>query len=208
LPKSGHHVSSAIECAIAILRQSGYAGPMRTADLDIILVAGQPISADHWIARWERNLKTARLLAPPSTAVDLEAWRQSLVAAAASAGRPCLVVGHGPGATVAAVAAGALADIPIAGAIMVAPHDLASVAADGNGSPPSVTLPSGDLGFPAMVICARNNPHLPFARARALAEDWEAEFVDAGEAGPIDDSSGQGPWPEGLMRLGRFLKRV
>lgn len=186
---------------------------MRTADLDIILVPGAPVSTDHWVARWAQNLKTARLLAPPvpgagRDSADPPDWTQSLISEAAVGNRPCLVVGHGRGATAIALAAPALAAIPIAGAVLVAPHDLATGTMGGRERVPPPVLPSGPFGFPAMVICARNNPHLAFDDARMLAQAWQAIFVDAGEAGPIDDSSGHGPWPEGLLRLGRFLKRL
>ena len=42
----------------------------------------------------------------------------------------------------------------------------------------------------------------------ALARDWGAELIDAGEAGGLDAASGHGPWPEGLMRLAAFIKGI
>ena len=38
--------------------------------------------------------------------------------------------------------------------------------------------------------------------------DWGADFIDAGESGRIDADSGHGPWPDGLLKLGGFLKKL
>lgn len=182
---------------------------MRTADLDIILVPGQPVGDGHWIARWARNLKTAEILAPPETTpADMRDWGRRLVARAAQGDRPTLVIGHALGASLTALAAEALAEIPIAGAVLVAPHEMPlAETAPGAANAPA-ELPTERLAFPVMVISSRNAPNMALERAQALAASWEALFVDAGEAGSIDESSGHGPWPEGLMRLGRFLKHL
>lgn len=188
---------------------------MRTADLDIILVPGGPVGDGHWIARWERNLKTARLLTPPDPGPpDPGAWERRLISAAqggdtqAAPRRQRLIVGHGLGATLIALAAPRLAEMPVAGAVLVAPHDPQVAVPSPDDGAVWPALPTEPFGFAAMVIATRNNPLMPFTQARKLAEGWAATFVDAGEAGTIDDRSGHGPWPEGLMRLGRFLKHL
>jgi len=182
---------------------------MRTADLDIILVPGGPVGDGHWIARWGRNLKTARMLSPPGPgSLDLNSWQGRLVDAAETGDRPRLIIGHGLGATLTALAARRLGDIPIAGAVLVAPHDPEITLLMRSDDMPPPALPAEPFGFPAMVIATRNHPHMAFGSARERADCWGAVFVDAGEAGVIDDTTGHGPWPERLMRLGRFLKRL
>ena len=57
-------------------------------------------------------------------------------------------------------------------------------------------------------MASRNDPDGAFDAVAALAFDWGAELVDAGFAGGLDAASGHGPWPEGLMRLAGFLKRL
>lgn len=139
--------------------------------------------------------------------MDLNSWQDRLVDAAETGDRPRLIIGHGLGATVAALASRRLADIPIAGAVLVEPLDPQCAPRQQiDAAPPA--LPDEPFGFPAMVIAPRNHPHVSFARARALVESWGAVFVDAGEAGVIHETTGHGLWPEGLMRLGRFLMRL
>jgi predicted alpha/beta hydrolase family esterase len=56
------------------------------------------------------------------------------------------------------------------------------------------------------MIASRTDPLAPFERSRALAADWGAELIDAGDSGRLDADSGHGPWPDGLLRLAKFLK--
>ena len=41
-----------------------------------------------------------------------------------------------------------------------------------------------------------------------MAKAWNVELVDAGASGHLNDESGHGPWPEGLMRFAGFLKSL
>jgi predicted alpha/beta hydrolase family esterase len=50
--------------------------------------------------------------------------------------------------------------------------------------------------------------HGVFDAVAAFAFDWRAELIDARFAGGLDAESGHGPWPEGLMRLAGFIKRM
>ena len=53
-----------------------------------------------------------------------------------------------------------------------------------------------------------NNPDMSTSAAERLTSDLGGEFVSAGPVERLDTDSGHGPWPEGLMRLGWFLKRL
>lgn len=182
---------------------------MRTSETDLILVPGAPPSDRHWIARWWRNLSTAKLVTPPPGVQDLSAeWHAELLAAVSACTRPRVVIGHGLGATLTAAAGNALAQMPVAGAVLVAPHDVDAAAHLGANADTAAESGFSPPGFPILCIAPRNNPHCRFARAEAMAAALEAQLVDAGDTGTLDDASGHGPWPEGLLRLGRFLKRL
>jgi predicted alpha/beta hydrolase family esterase len=57
-------------------------------------------------------------------------------------------------------------------------------------------------------VVANNDPYCSYARAEHLAGKWGAALSNAGESGHIDVASGHGPWPEGLLRFGQFLKTL
>jgi predicted alpha/beta hydrolase family esterase len=61
------------------------------------------------------------------------------------------------------------------------------------------------LPFPSLLLAADDDPYCTPARAKAFALAWGSNFVDVGQAGHIADQSGHGPWPDGLLRFGRFL---
>jgi len=64
------------------------------------------------------------------------------------------------------------------------------------------------LPWPTIVIASRNDCDGAYDLVAALASDWGAELIDAGFAGSLDAASGHGLWPEGLMRLAGFIKRM
>ncbi len=67
-------------------------------------------------------------------------------------------------------------------------------------------MPENKLPFPAHLIVGNNDLYCAQARAEVLAQKWGAKFTDAGEVGHINVVSGHGPWPEGLLQFGQFLK--
>lgn len=67
-------------------------------------------------------------------------------------------------------------------------------------------MPSNKLPFPARLIVANNDLYCSFARAEQFAAKWGAQLTDAGETAHINVASGHGPWPEGLLTFGQFLK--
>jgi uncharacterized protein len=176
---------------------------MRVADLDLLLVPESgPLSSEHWLARWGAKLSTARVIA----AADPAATRSSLVEAARGARRPALIIGHSTGAVAAALAADDLQSLDVRAAFLVAPPDEETLRSLDGGQWPAI--PRARLPFPAMLAASRTDPWASHPFSRALAADWGAEFVDAGEAGRIDADSGHGPWPDGLLKLGALLKRL
>lgn len=175
---------------------------MRTADLDILIVpAWARLDPDHWQARWARNLKTARLV--PVGAAGAEATTAAIVAAVRTATRPVALVGHGDGVASIIAAASDLDAARIAGAFLVAPRSVRAMREDGTDA---ALLPLAPLAFASMLLASSTNPDCTMDEARELALAWGSRLSEAGDAGRIDVASGHGPWPDGLLRFGVFLK--
>ena len=68
--------------------------------------------------------------------------------------------------------------------------------------------PRDPLPFPAITIASGNDPFCAFEVAEDIAAAWGALFIDAGEAGHLDEGAGYGPWPEGSMVFAQFLSRL
>ena len=176
---------------------------MRVADLDLLFVPETgPVHPDHWIARWSAKLSTARIVA----ALDPQATPSGVIAAARFAERPVLLIAYSTGAVAAALAAEAMKEFDVRGAFLVAPpSDDALASLDGGVWP---QIPRGRLPWPSVLVASRTDPWSSHRQSLALASDWGADFVDAGESGRIDADSGHGPWPDGLLKLGGFLKKL
>jgi predicted alpha/beta hydrolase family esterase len=188
---------------------------MKTSDADILIVPGWLNSGpDHWQSRWERNLKTARRIEQDSWhAPDKDEWAGNIVKAVENAARPAVLVAHSLGVIAVAYAAPKLPAGSVAGAFLVAPPDVDN--ADGWPENQGNSWPAGSYGFapvpmmplpfPSLLLAAEDDPYCSQARAKAFALAWGSIFVDVGQAGHIADQSGHGPWPDGLLRFGRFL---
>ena len=180
---------------------------MRASDFDLLFVPrlGADATAD-WPGRWRARLKTARLVHPADAGeVSREAWTGAVGEAVREAERPILFVGHGLGASAIVAAAHGLGDADVRGAFLVAPFDDAALArvASEDWAPMRATLP-----WPTIVIASHNDPDGAYDAVAALAVAWGAELIDAGFTGSLNAASGHGPWPEGLMRLAGFIKRI
>ncbi len=189
---------------------------MRTADADILIIPGWSGSGEtHWQTRWERNLKTARRVEQGDwIAPNRAAWADEIICAIAASQRPVILIAHSLGviATVHALQAVSLGNV--AGAFFVAPADVTE--ADSWPEPGGhrfdaqasgfVPLPTARLSCPSALVASTNDPYCRFERARDLAAAWGSTLLEAGDVGHINVDSGHGPWPEGLMQLGWFLK--
>lgn len=183
---------------------------MKTADIDILIVPGWTNSGpDHWQSRWQRKLPTARRVEQ----VDWETpmlgdWVGRIIEAVAKATRPAVIVAHSCGVSAAVHAAGKLPPGMVEGAFLVAAPDLEAndiwPAAGGGFAP----VPSQALPFPSVLVASSSDPYCTLPRAREFALAWGSTLIEAGDAGHINTLSGHGPWPEGLMRFGWFLKQL
>lgn len=182
---------------------------MRTADVDILIVPGfTGGTPQHWYSRWETKLPTARRVRQEDwDHPDLGRWTRELVAGAEAATKPTVLVAHSLGVVTVAHAAHRIAE-RIVGAFLVAPPSAAAIRAIAAIDPAFAELPKTPLPFPSVLVASRDDPYTTFAESEALADAWGAELVDAGISGHINDESGHGPWPEGLMRFAGFLKSL
>ena len=194
---------------------------MRVSEVDILMIPGWMNSGpDHWQTRWESKLSTARRVAMPDfDRPDFSEWKTALAQAVGNCSRPALLVAHSLGALAVASAASSLPSGKVIGAWLAAPPDLQSsdaraslelLGAEARGAsfPVGFERRGGSLPFPSLLIASRNDPFCSFDRAAVLARDWGAELVDAGEAGHINSASGYGPWPDGVLRLAAFLRKI
>jgi predicted alpha/beta hydrolase family esterase len=129
-------------------------------------------------------------------------------AAAAGAAPPALALSaHSLGCQlVAAWAAHSRHTGRVRAALLVAPPD--TERAD---MPPNIysfrPIVRARLPFPARVVASADDPFCTPERARAMAADWGAEFVDAGPRGHLNAESGLGDWPDGRVLLAGLLAR-
>lgn len=182
--------------------------PYKIAEVEILIVPDWGNAGpDHWQSRWTAKMRTAHRVEQERPL--LADWVGRIVQAVTAAQRPVVLVAHGCGVPAVVHAAPRLDRGKVAGAFLVAPTDLAQTSSpwptQAGGFHP---VPTDPLPFPSLVIASRTDPYMAFERARGLALDWGADFADAGDSGHIDAASGHGPWPEGLLRLGAFLRRL
>lgn len=184
---------------------------MRTSDCDILIVPGLGNSGPgHWQSRWERQLSTARRVEQSRWAdPDREAWVEALVEAVRRGGpRPRIVVAHSLGVIALAWAAAQLSSALVRGAFLVTPPDVE----DPGRAPPELRsfapIPRDPLPFPSVLVASRTDPYCSYERAEDMGYAWGAATVDAGDVGHLNDDSGHGPWPEGLMRFAGFLRKL
>ncbi len=191
---------------------------MRTSDIDILMVPGWHGSGpDHWQSRWERSLKTAQRIEQDDWVVpDKDKWVENIIKAVEKSSRPAVLVAHSAGVIAVAHAGLKLAQGAVAGAFLVAAPDMDDTEhwpltegriwpAEGFGLAP---VPLAPLPFPSLLLASADDPYCRLERARHFAAAWGSELVEVGQAGHISTDSGYGPWPDGVLRLGKFLAEL
>jgi uncharacterized protein len=183
---------------------------VKIADIDILIIPGWTNAGpDHWQTRWETKLRTARRVEQADWETPmLGDWVGRIIDAVARSTRPVVLVAHSCGVSAAVHAAHKLPAGMVAGAFLVAAPDLEASdiwpARDGGFAP----VPQTALPFPSVMIASSTDPYCTPERAGAFAAAWGSTLIDAGDAGHLNSASGHGPWPEGLMRFGWFLKQL
>lgn len=172
----------------------------------ILIVPGLGGSGPHhWQTYLERSFPgVSRVHQDDWDLPDRAAWVDRLVAAI-EASPGAVLVAHSLGCAVVAHAVAARPDLPATAALLVAPADVdleyaASDRLSGFGPLPSTRLP-----FRSIVVASTDDPYITLERARTFADDWGAEFVEAGALGHINLDAGLGPWPDGERLLRRLI---
>ncbi len=194
---------------------------MKASEADILIVPGWSSSGpDHWQSRWERNLTTARRIEQLDWInAERDAWVARLIEEIAASVRPVVLVAHSLGVITVVHAAAKIARIPahpVKGAFLVAPADVDNAhiwpVTEGetfNGSEAGFApVPIEPLPFPSALLASSNDPYCSLERARGFAKAWGSVLVESGALGHINTASGHGPWPEGLLAFGVFMKRL
>lgn len=163
--------------------------------------------AAHWQSRWEALHGDHRVEQHDWLRPLRGDWSVQLEEAVIAADQPVVLVAHSLGCIlVAAWAAHSLHTAKVRAALLVAPGDLErdDLRQMIPGWSPIVRE---RLPFPALLVAAGNDPYCDAERARQMADDWGARFVDAGpDGGHLNGESGLGDWPEGRALLTDLLK--
>jgi predicted alpha/beta hydrolase family esterase len=162
----------------------------------------------HWQRHWLDALPLAKLVEQSDwDQPDLGRWVANAIDAILASPNSVLV-GHSLGAVLIAHLAATRPDLPIKGALLVAPADVDEAPLPPNSVSGFGPMPTSPFPFRAMVVASRNDPFMRYDRARVLSSMWEAQLVDLGNAGHINVASGHGPWPEGRLLVDRVADRV
>lgn len=169
----------------------------------LVLPGWQDSGPAHWQSRWQaahphwRRVEQADWLHPRRAD-----WVAALDAAAEAAPGELVLVAHSLGCVTVAhwAATSPAAAARVRHALLVASPDVerADLPTELADFAPAPRTP---LLFPATLVASRDDPFCDFARAQALAADWQATLWDVGAAGHVNAAAGFGDWPEGLARL-------
>jgi uncharacterized protein len=64
------------------------------------------------------------------------------------------------------------------------------------------------LSFPSLLLASTDDPFCTVERVREFAAAWGSGLIEIGSAGHVNAASGHGPWPDGVLRFGAFLKQL
>ena len=167
----------------------------------ILLVPGhQDSGPGHWQTLWEGTRADIWRVSMPNWAFPRKTeWVEALEEAIAICPSPPVLVGHALGC-LAIVHWAEQYQREVRGALLAVPTDVE------RSDTPRVLrgfapIPRRTLPFPAILAASSNDASLDLDRARALALDWGARFVDLGPCGHLDAASGHGEWPLGEALL-------
>jgi len=91
-------------------------------------------------------------------------------------------------------------DVKIKGALLVAPSDTEADSYP-TGTTGFTPVPLIRLPFPSIVVASTNDYYVTTERARLFADSWGSEYINIGDAGHINVTSGYGEWDFGLEVL-------
>ncbi|PCJ83491.1 MAG: alpha/beta hydrolase [Hyphomicrobiales bacterium] len=183
---------------------------MKLSELEILVLPGLGGGSDgYWYRRWAAKLSTARVIEQGNWDSPLQdEWVNTICDTVAEAKKPVFFIAHSLGTIALAHAAAKLTDANIVGAFLVAIPDLEMIEKQYPAVGDFLPTPTGPLPFPSLVLASQNDPYCEYPAAENISLDWGASLVDAGHYGHLNEDSGHGPWPEGLMALSKFLNQL
>lgn len=181
---------------------------MRASECDILILPGLGGGTpDHWYSRWATKLSTAKRIEQRDFERPVLAeWEARIAAAAATARRPVVLIGHSIGAVAGLLTA---PDLPnVIAAMFVAPPSPRVLRTLGGVDHAFANATLRRLACPALLVASRDDTFATYEESSEHASALGATLVDAGNSGHINPDSGHGPWPEGLLRFAHFLGQV
>jgi predicted alpha/beta hydrolase family esterase len=172
----------------------------------LVLPGWQGSGPAHWQMRWVTD-HGYRVVDQHDWQRPLRGdWLMRLEEAVLDAPGEVVLVAHNLGCSqVAAWAAHSQHTARVRAALLVAPADvLAPVLSHALSS--WSTEAHQRLPFKAVVVGSENDPLCSMSTAQALALGWGAQWVNVGPAGPINQESKLGDWPQGLALLTELMK--
>lgn len=91
-------------------------------------------------------------------------------------------------------------NIAIKGVLLVSPADTEATSFP-DGTSGFAPVPLAKLPFKSIVVTSSNDFYVTAARAELFAKNWGSSFINIGDAGHINVSSGYGEWDTGLEIL-------
>jgi predicted alpha/beta hydrolase family esterase len=166
---------------------------------------------NHWQTLWETQLPNIRRVQQRDWENPVRSeWVAVLDGAIRANDGDVVLVAHSLGCALVAWWAAECGTLPhaakVRGALIVAPPDVerADFPPQAAGFAP---MPRARLPFRATVVASSNDPWCASERARSWAEDWGAEFRDAGPNGHLNAASGLRQWPQGNAWLEEVMPR-
>jgi uncharacterized protein len=159
----------------------------------------------HWQTYLERSFPgTLRVHQDDWDKPDRGVWIDRLVAAMEDAPGAVLVA-HSLGCALVSHVAAERPDLIIEAALLVAPADVESADHAPRCIRGFAPIPRRPLPCRSVVVASNDDPFVTLPRARAFADAWGADFVDAGQLGHINVEAGFGPWSMGERILRRLM---
>lgn len=183
---------------------------MKSSQADILILPGLGGGGPgYWYERWGKKLSTAKRVEQKDwDNPDFDDWLSRIQSAVEQASQPVVLIAHSLGVIAAIHAAKNFPHQKVAGGYFVAPPNIEKISTLMPAVKPFGNVPTDPLNFPSIVVASQNDPHCDFKSAEDMSFAWGSKFEDAGESGHINDKSGQGPWPEGLLSFAGFMARL
>jgi uncharacterized protein len=186
---------------------SGVIQPQADAEIRahfLIQPGWQNSGPHHWQTLWEAQLGHAAVRVPQQDWLVPErtAWVSAMEQTIRHTPSPVVILAHSIGcmATIFAIA-----EVPVAAVVLVAPAD--AERSDAPGALHTFTpIPMKPLATPALVIASDSDAYCTLDRAEAFAQAWKADLEIVTGGGHINADAGFGPWPDGWWMVGEWLR--